>query len=158
MATVINEFTGEYEFLSNYFPCTVSYNGYIFTSSEAAYQAQKCVHREDIEAIAQMKTADEAKQYAKTMDKRTDWDMIKEKIMYKVVKQKFIQNSSLGQKLLDTENAYLIEGNNWGDQFWGICPVVGDVGIDGLNMLGTILMVIRNELKPLPKTPIAQGE
>lgn len=119
MATVINEFTGEYEFLSNYFPCTVSYNGHIFTSSEAAYQAQKCVHREDIEAIAQMKTADEAKQYAKTMDKRTDWDMIKEKIMYKVVKQKFIQNSSLGQKLLDTENAYLIEGNNWGDQFWG---------------------------------------
>ena len=97
----------------------------------------------------------EAKQYAKTMDKRTDWDMIKEKIMYKVVKQKFIQNSSLGQKLLDTENAYLIEGNNWGDQFWGICPVVGDVGIDGLNMLGTILMIIRNELKPLPKTPIA---
>ena len=154
MATVINEFTGEYEFLSNYFPCTVSYNGHIFTSSEAAYQAQKCVHREDVEAIAQMKTADEAKQYAKTMDKRTDWDMIKEKIMYRVVKQKFIQNSSLGQKLLDTENAYLIEGNNWGDQFWGICPVVGDVGIDGLNMLGTILMVIRNELKPLPKTPI----
>lgn len=155
MATVINEFTREYEFLSNYFPCTVSYNGYIFNSSEAAYQAQKCVHKEDMEAIAHMKTADEAKQYAKTMDKRTDWDMIKEKIMYRVVKQKFIQNSSLGQKLLDTENAYLIEGNNWGDQFWGICPVVGDVGIAGLNMLGTILMVIRNELKPLPKTPIA---
>lgn len=155
MATVINEFTGEYEFLSNYFPCTISYNGYIFNSSEAAYQAQKCVHKEDMEAIAQMKNADEAKQYAKTMDKRTDWDMIKEKIMYRVVKQKFIQNSSLGKKLLDTENAYLIEGNNWGDQFWGICPVVGNVGIDGLNMLGTILMVIRNELKPLPKTPIA---
>ena len=84
-----------------------------------------------------MKTADEAKQYAKTMDKRTDWDMIKEKIMYKVVKQKFIQNSSLGQKLLDTENAYLIEGNNWGDQFWGVCKGKGK------NMLGKMLTNIK---------------
>ena len=152
---MINRFNGEYEFLSNFYETKITWQGITYRNVEAAYQAQKCVRREDVEAIAQMKTADEAKQYAKTMDKRTDWDMIKEKIMYKVVKQKFIQNSSLGQKLLDTENAYLIEGNNWGDQFWGICPVLGDVGIDGLNMLGTILMVIRNELKPLPKTPIA---
>jgi hypothetical protein len=54
--------------------------------------------------------------------------------------QKFT-NSELRQKLLATEDAILIEGNTWGDTFWGVCKGVGK------NHLGKILMAIRKELQ-----------
>ena len=39
------------------------------------------------------------------------------------------------------KNARLVEGNKWGDQFWGMCRGYG------LNRLGGILMQIRAELR-----------
>lgn len=61
--------------------------------------------------------------------------------MYEVCFAKFTQNSELGQKLIDTGNATLIEGNDWGDKTWGM------VNGAGQNKLGKILMKIREKLK-----------
>jgi len=41
---------------------------------------------------------------------------------------------------LDTGKSELIEGNTWGDTFWGVSGVIGQ------NNLGKILMKIREEL------------
>ena len=41
MENVINRFGGEYSFLSNFYQCTVTYDGITYGSSEAAFQAQK---------------------------------------------------------------------------------------------------------------------
>ena len=54
---------------------------------------------------------------------------------------KFKDNHSLRQALLDTKDVHLIEGNNWGDTYWGVCKGIG------CNKLGEILMQIREEIK-----------
>ena len=47
----------------------------------------------------------------------------------------------LREALLNTDNAKLIEGNWWGDKFWGICNGVGE------NNLGKLLMEVRDEIR-----------
>ena len=47
----------------------------------------------------------------------------------------------LKQKLLETGNTELVEGNTWGDTFWGVYNVEGE------NILGRLLMKVREELK-----------
>ena len=39
--TQINEFRGDYAFLSNFYPAPVSYMGQTYANNEAAFQAQK---------------------------------------------------------------------------------------------------------------------
>ena len=60
--------------------------------------------------------------------------------MYDVCKQKFTENEDLKIKLLQTGLEPIVEGNTWGDTYWGKCKGVGQ------NKLGQILMRIRNEL------------
>jgi len=38
---IIQSLKGEYKWLSNFYPCTINYNGEIFPSTEHAYQAYK---------------------------------------------------------------------------------------------------------------------
>lgn len=52
-----------------------------------------------------------------------------------------MQHYDLAQKLIATGNAYLEEGNQWGDKFWGT------VNGNGENMLGKILMKERDILR-----------
>ena len=64
--------------------------------------------------------------------------------MFDLVLEKFKQNPELKQKLLETGNQELIEGNTWNDTFWGVCNGQGQ------NWLGKILMLARSELnKPI---------
>jgi len=49
--------------------------------------------------------------------------------------------------LLATLDAELIEGNAWHDNFWGDCFCEKCRDIEGLNVLGNILMRIREELQ-----------
>ena len=51
------------------------------------------------------------------------------------------QNPELGNKLLETGNQELVEGNTWGDIFWGVCNGKGQ------NWLGKILMMVRDEIR-----------
>lgn len=64
--------------------------------------------------------------------------------MRDLVQDKFAEHPRLAQLLLDTGDALLIEGNNWGDSFWGVTRN-GDG--DGANYLGKILMEIRRGLR-----------
>jgi predicted NAD-dependent protein-ADP-ribosyltransferase YbiA (DUF1768 family) len=64
-------------------------------------------------------------------------------------RQKF-SHPELRQKLLDTGSCTLVEGNTWGDTFWGVCDGVGE------NHLGKLLMTIRADLESDPS--LAHGE
>jgi predicted NAD-dependent protein-ADP-ribosyltransferase YbiA (DUF1768 family) len=57
--------------------------------------------------------------------------------MREVVKAKFDQHDDLRLMLVETGAALLVEGNTWGDKFWGRCDG------KGLNVLGSILMELR---------------
>ena len=75
------------------------------------------------------------------MSLRADWEDIKVNVMRDVVKAKFEQNGDLKDALLATKDAYLEEGNTWGDRTWGT------VNGSGANLLGQILMNVREKLK-----------
>lgn len=134
----IKEFRGKFFFLSNFYSAPVTYNGITFLNNEAAFQAMKCPSRAN--EFANLNPSD-AKRLGRKVKLRTDWEEVKESVMYLICFQKFKQNRELRERLLKTGNAELIEGNSWGDQIWGVCNGVGK------NLLGNILMKVRDEMK-----------
>lgn len=136
--SVIDKFMGDTFFLSNFYKASVNYLGFTFLSSEAAFQAAKCPRR-----MAEFTTLppNEAKRLGRSVKMRPDWDTVKDGIMYDVCLAKFTQHPDLAEKLLATGDAMLIEGNTWGDTYWGVCNGVGE------NHLGKTLMQIREELR-----------
>jgi ribA/ribD-fused uncharacterized protein len=88
-----------------------------------------------------LSTAGHAKRAGRKLKLRKDWDEIKLTVMEEVLKMKFLGNQKLAQKLIDTGDAVLIEGNWWNDTYWGVCNDKGE------NHLGQLLMKIRKELQ-----------
>ena len=136
----INSFKDEYFFLSNFYDSTVTYNGLTYQNREAAFQAQKCQFLHERIPFTKMNPS-EAKKAGRKVVLRKDWETVKINIMAQIVKAKFEQNEELAIKLLNTGDAYLEEGNNWGDHIWGT------VNGQGANYLGYILMGVRDHLK-----------
>lgn len=138
----ISKFNGQYRFLSNFSLDPVRYQGIDYPTSEHAYQAQKVISEILKKEIASLKTPFEAKQYGSTF-KPKDWYKRSIGIMYEIVKFKFIQNPDIRNRLIETGDLELIEGNHWHDTFWG----KDDKTWKGENWLGKILMQVRDELR-----------
>lgn len=141
MFDIIDKFEDEYRFLSNFDTHPFTFKDRLFKSVEHAYQAYKATNRTDFELVANASTPGRAKRAGRTIECRPDWEDIKVDIMLQLVRAKFISNPHLTDKLLDTGDRELIEGNTWGDTFWGVCNNKGH------NMLGIILMKVREELR-----------
>jgi ribA/ribD-fused uncharacterized protein len=136
----ITSFTGKYRFLSNFWPVKITYEGLEYPSVENAYQASKTL---DLEARKSFTTCSsgEAKKMGKTLQIRPDWDKVKVSIMKELIGLKFL-NGEMSRMLMDTGSVELIEGNNWGDVFWGVCKGKGK------NWLGRLLMEERESSIP----------
>ena len=147
MSVVIDKFSGNNYFLSNFYPSIISYRNYTFKTVDHAYQAMKFSSSEIWSIFAHdVETPVAAKKISKNLTGKVDnWDDIKDDIMYKLLRLKFSPfnrlNNNLWQKLMATEDAVLIEGNDWGDVYWGVCDGGGD------NRLGILLMDIRASLQ-----------
>jgi ribA/ribD-fused uncharacterized protein len=137
---MINSFTGKYRFLSNFWPVQVTLDGMVYPSVEHAYQAAKTDSYLLRIVIREAPTAGEAKRAGRELTVRKDWDNIKLYRMEGLIYQKF-QYEDLREKLLSTGDQELIEGNTWGDTFWGQCKGQGH------NYLGKILMKVRDFAK-----------
>lgn len=133
------KFRGRYAFLSNFSPSPIVYNGKEFPTAEHAYQAAKTVSEEDFNMIHNSSTPVEAKRLGKKIKVRGDWNKVKLKIMREILEEKF-SIEQLQNKLLSIEEK-IVEENDWGDTYWGMCNGVG------YNHLGKILMRIRDEKK-----------
>lgn len=136
----IESFEGEYRFLSNFWPCKVRYCTITYPSVEHGFQACKSLSKKKREQISQLKSAADAKRAGRRLKLRADWETYKEVIMYHFLKQKF-KDKTLKNKLLATGDAPLIEGNWWGDTYWGVCNGKGE------NRLGKLLMRLRATLR-----------
>lgn len=132
----IDNFEGEFRFLSNFAPSVVHFDGMEFPSVEHAYQAAKTFDKDLRIKIRNAKTPNEAKKLGKKVKLRQDWDDVKIDVMLGLLEQKFAI-PELHQLLLNTGDAELVEGNWWGDTFWGVCRG------HGKNHLGKLLMTIR---------------
>ena len=140
----INSFKGDYEFLSNFYMSPVIYDGLEYKSVEHAYQAAKTNDPIWKDKIIAAMTAGQAKKLGGKCSMRLDWNDVKLPLMEKLVQKKF-QDDELKKKLLATGDRLLVEGNFWGDTFWGVCKGVGT------NHLGLILMMVRSALRSKAK-------
>lgn len=134
----IDLFREEYEFLSNFYPAKMEYEGIIYRNAEAAYQAQKCKFPKDRQMFCEL-YGNQAKKLGRSIQIREDWEQIRLAVMENVVDAKFNQNPALARRLLETGDKPLIEGNLHGDLFWGKDRKTGE----GENHLGVILMKLR---------------
>ena len=139
----ITDFHGDYFFLSNFYTSPLWYNGKLWPTVEHAFQAAK-VDGETADKILLAKTPGEAKRLGRSGKMRPDWDEIRVKTMEECLMRKFLCNPELLQKLLDTGDEELIEGNTWHDQFWGDCNCPKCTNTPGQNMLGKSLMTLRD--------------
>lgn len=132
----------EYGCFSNFSKHPIFLDGMSWRTSEHYFQAQKFEEINDQLEIQAAKTAMEAarKGREKKGKLRPDWEEIKNNVMRKAVKAKVKQNAEVREKLLSTKDAIIIE-HTGRDRYWGD----GGDG-SGKNMLGKILMEIRDEL------------
>lgn len=140
MIKLIDNFEGEYDFLSNFYNERVFYDGKWWHTSEHAYQAAKTNDPKEKYTIECAATPYIAKKRGRSLTLRKDWESAKIQIMREIVMSKFINSPELARKLIETGDAKLVEGNWWGDKFWGSCNGVGQ------NWLGKILMEVRSYL------------
>lgn len=128
---------------SNFSLYKVKLDGEIWPTSEHYFQAQKFEdkkHQEKIRKCASPMKAAELGRSRKTPIKK-NWDKIKDNVMYEVVFAKFTQHKELGELLIGTNNAILIEHTE-NDSYWGD----GGDG-SGKNRLGKILMKVRDKIR-----------
>lgn len=137
----ITSFSGSYSFLSNFYPCKVQYEGVVYPSSEHAYVASKITNQIEKLSIAEIESPSEVKRVGRSIKLRPNWDSVKVFIMKCIVEAKFHQNPDLMKMLQETRPHELIEGNYWGDKFWGESPLG-----NGKNELGKILMSVRDDI------------
>ncbi len=156
MTQIIDSFRGEFYFLSNFSqsPMTVpvaNFNyPFTFVTGEHLFHAAKIsvssatidAQQQYLDALAKDANPNKAKYLGRSISiDPTRWDAMSYKVMERVQKIKFEQHPELAQKLINTGDSMLIEGNTWGDRLWGMSKG------EGKNQLGIILMDLRHSLK-----------
>lgn len=136
---MIKSFGGPYRFLSNFWPSPVVFDGHSYRTVEHAYQAAKTLDADIRERIRRAPSPAEARRLGKAIRIRDGWDDMRIEVMRGLLQQKF-STDPLRTMLRRTGTQRLVEGNWWGDRFWGVCNNVGE------NNLGKLLMEIRDGL------------
>lgn len=137
---MIGPFKEKYEFLSNFYPSKIFYDGFWYPTVEHAYQASKTIDYDIRLYISNLYTAGQAKKFTKNLVLRKYWADIKIDIMKDLIRKKFAI-PELRIKLLETAQEDLVELNWWNDIFWGVCNGIGE------NNLGNILMNERDYIR-----------
>jgi hypothetical protein len=135
---MIKRFSGKYRFLSNFY----WHNGWCV---ELPFQAAKAKTEEERQKILNCMDAREAKKLGRATKLREDWEEVKVQVMLTLLRNKF-KIPELRQKLIETTNQKLVEGNTWHDNVWGDCYCDKCAHKHGRNLLGKLLMHVRQEI------------
>lgn len=154
MPETVSSFSGDYLFLSNFYPSLIEFEmfGEKFTAPtvEHAFQAAKTMvstldNPETVQymifSILTAQTPGQAKKKGRLLPiDVARWDLAAQPVMRSLLLRKF-SDPVLGRMLASTGDAVLIEGNTWGDRYWGQVDGVGE------NHLGRLLMSVREQIK-----------
>lgn len=136
----IEEFRGSYEYMSNFYPCSIEFKGLMYKNAEAAYQAQKCKNEEDKLRFTEY-SGMQAHVEGRKVDIVDNWNDIKVSIMQDVIRAKFTQDDWCKKRLMALQpGTLIINGNNKGDMFWGMDAKTKE----GPNLLGMCIMKVRD--------------
>ena len=159
---MITSFTGEHGFLSNFHagdPFRMdALPGLWMFSAEHAFQAAKAVNYDDMLRIINAPSPQAAKRLGRQVRCHPEWDSIKRRVMLHVLLAKL--TGPLREKLITTGDEALVEGNTWGDDYWGAVVYPSDhnpaglpiwrddlgMGWAGHNWLGRLLVMVREVL------------
>lgn len=168
--TIISPFRGEYAVFSNFSKYPITLWDTNFPTTEHAYQWRKTIDPLDQnsvlfkEQIGTSKatglpvlftiptTASEAKAAGKNVALRPEWNEEFSIItMTEITIAKVIQHPYVKQKLQDTGESLIVEGNTWHDNFWGdcTCGLKDECKAEGRNNLGKVWMKVRTMLPDL---------
>lgn len=129
------------------FPVRV--NGVHILTVEALYQACRFPHRPEVQRkIIEQRSPMTAKMVSKPFrnDSRPDWDCVRVKIMRWVLRLKLAMHwTQFSELLLSTDDQPIVEDSRR-DDFWGAVPI-DDITLIGKNVLGRLLMELREEVK-----------
>jgi len=130
-----------YGWLSNFARYPETIDGITYQTNEHYYQSQKTILPD---FSLWIRTAPNpylamvsGRSLRKGKELRLDWEQVKVQVMLKGLRAKFSQNPELREKLISTGDAILHEDSPT-DMFWGK---------KGKDMLGKLLMQVRQELK-----------
>lgn len=126
---------------SNFYESSFILDSKEWRTVEHYFQAQKPLNEEEKERIRKAATPREAKSMGSKVLLRKDWEEVKLDVMEKACMAKFSQNEELKKMLLSTKPKKLFE-HTTRDKFWGD----GGGGSKGMNMMGKILMKLRDIL------------
>lgn len=132
---------------------------------EHEFQSMKTLNFAEQMTIRHADSPGKAKRLGRSCTLRKDWEEVKDSAMWACLGQKF-QYPEMLLPLLDSGDTILVEGNTWGDRYWGATPIaksedirtliekhgdwIWDSGkgpvLYGRNMLGRQLMQLRTEL------------
>lgn len=133
----------EYGSFSNFSRHSVVINDKKWPTSEHYYQAMKFESEDLQEQVRALSGPGEAADMGRdrSLPLKKNWSKDRDVVMTEVVRAKFSQHEDLKNLLVGTGDEYLVE-NSPIDYYWGC-------GYDksGANMLGRILMLVRNEFK-----------
>ena len=144
-------------YLSNWYSCTFRYGQYTYSSAEQFMMAQKAALFRDYGVFFKiLDTQDQSiiKKLGKQVSNYDDavWNRLRGPMMRRGLRAKFQQNPDLMEKLLATGNMVLAECAPR-DKIWGIGLSADDPRIQdpqqwkGQNLLGTVLMQVRSDLR-----------
>ena len=141
-------FSGVYDFLSNFYESPLEFEGVVYPTLEHAFQAAKTFSSEERAWIGEAASAGVAKrrggprgERGRRIALRSDWEEAKVGVMRVLLAIKFSHGDELSDRLLETGERELVEGNSWGDVFWGVYRGRGE------NWLGRLLMERRDALR-----------
>lgn len=136
----IERFAGQHAFLSNFHPTTVALDDALYPTLEHAFQAAKTTDEYQRQEIRDAPTPGQAKRLGRRVDLPGDWEARRVEVMRGLLVDKFTRHPDLASRLVATGTRRLVEGNTWGDRFWGVCDGQGH------NQLGRLLMEVRAQL------------
>lgn len=115
-------------------------------TAEHFYQAAKLVDIHDVINILNSDSPGRSKKLGRSLPNRPDWQACSIRAMRDTLAFKFASGTDLAETLLETGDELLVEGNTWGDRFFGMVKNAEGV-YEGQNWLGCLLMLRRAELR-----------
>lgn len=145
-----NEFFGGLSNMAGGYPIRV--NGIRILTSEALYQACRFPHLPDVQRMiigenSPMTAKMRSKPYRK--DSRRDWDHVRVRVMRWCLRMKLACNwNAFSDLLLRTGDRPIVEESRK-DDFWGAKVSYDGSSLVGMNVLGRLLMELREQIKEL---------